>query len=100
MSNNLKIDTETIKSVAATIKSQNEQLYNTLKQSEATVQSLPTIWSGAAAENTVQAYQAFAKKYFDQYHSKMEEYVKFLNNIAAEGYAQTEQQNKQLADQI
>lgn len=100
MANNMKIDTGAIQSAASTIKSQNDQLLATLQQSQATVDSLRGVWQGAAAEATVSAYDSFAKKYFEQYHEMLDQYVGFLNNSAGEGYSTTEQNVTRKADQI
>ncbi len=100
MASNLKIDTAAIQSAAHTIETQNNLLLDTLNQSKATVDSLAGAWQGAAADATIAAYNSFAAKYFEQYHAMLEEYVKFLNNTAGEGYAQTEQSVKSKADQI
>lgn len=100
MRNNLKIDTGAIQSTAATIHAQNDQLFATLQQSKATVHSLKGAWQGAAADATIKAYDSFAGKYFEQYRDMLNEYVKFLNYTAADGYASTEQKVERKADHI
>lgn len=96
----LKIDTQTIRSTAATIFAQNEALFETLIASQTTVQSLGSVWTGAASEATISAYDTFAAKYFESYREMLDQYVKFLTNIAGAGYEQTEQQVTSKANEI
>ena len=96
----LKIDTQTIRSTAGTIAAQNERLFETLTASQSTVQSLSSVWTGAASEATISAYDSFAANYFENYREMLDQYVKFLNNVAGAGYEQTEQQVTSKASEI
>ena len=96
----MKIDTQTVRSTAAKISGQNQQLYDTLKASQSTIESLNGAWTGKAAEATISAYQNFARKYFDEYHEMLDKYVQFLNNAVGTGYEETENLVASKADQI
>lgn len=96
----LKIDTAAIRNTASTIANQNNRLEETLLNCQQAVHSLSGAWTGAAAEATIAAFDSFAAKYFAQYKEMLDEYVKFLNNAAGEGYEITEQQAIRKADQI
>lgn len=95
-----KIDTAAIISAADTISNINNQLTNTLESSRTTVEGLRNVWSGQAADATIQAYRAFETKYSQQYREMLNEYSKFLKDIAAEGYIATENRGTSLADTI
>ena len=95
-----KIDTAAIESAAATIANINNQLMETLSSSRATVQSLSSVWSGQAADATISAYNAFETKYSQQYREMLDQYSKFLKNVAAAGYQETESLGAKLADTI
>ena len=96
----LKIDTGAIRSTASNIASQNSRLEETLLSCQQTVKSLSGSWTGSAADATIAAFDSFAAKYFSQYKEMLDQYVKFLNNAAGEGYEQTEQQVTSKASQI
>ena len=96
----IKIDTGAIHSTASTIADQNNRLEETLLSCQQTVRSLSGAWTGAASEATIAAFDSFAAKYFSQYKEMLDQYVKFLNVAAGEGYEQMEQQITRKADQI
>lgn len=96
----INIDTGAIRSTASNIATQNNRLEETLLSCQQTVRSLSGSWTGVAAETTVTAFDSFAAKYFSQYKELLDQYVKFLNNVAGEGYEETEQQVTRKADQI
>lgn len=96
----MKIDTQLIRNAASTISGQNQQLLETLNASKKTVDSLSSVWTGQAATATIEAYSAFAQKYFQVYHDMLDEYVKFLNNVAGTGYESAETKVASKADEI
>lgn len=96
----LNINTSIIRTTAKTLAAKNTELLDTLKASKNTVDSLRDVWTGSAATATIGAYDAFAAKYFESYHQMLNEYVKFLNNVAGAGYETTESKVKNLASEI
>ena len=96
----LNINTGAIRSTASKIAMENKHLEETLLSCQQTVHSLTNTWSGAAADATIAAFDSFASKYFSQYKELLDQYVRFLNNVAGEGYEETEQQVTRKADQI
>ena len=95
-----RIDTGAIRTTADVIDAQNQRLNDTLESCQQTVHSLEGTWTGTAAETTVAAFDGFAAKYFGEYREMLDSYVKFLKNVAGEGYEETEQQVTRKADQI
>ena len=96
----MQIDTQLIRETASTISTQNQLLLDTLNNSKSTVDSLRAVWTGSAAEATINAYSSFAAKYFQSYHDMLDEYVKFLNNVAGAGYESAETKATSKADEI
>ena len=96
----MRVNTEVIRHTASTISSLNSQLFDTLQNSHAAVKSLSGVWTGEAATATIQAYDKFATTYFEEYRDMLDQYVKFLNVAAGEGYEQTEQAITRKADEI
>lgn len=96
----MKIDTQLIRSTAGTISNQNAQLMGTLNASKSTMDSLRTVWTGAAADATINAYSAFAQKYFQTYHDMLDSYVQFLNGVAGAGYESAETRAASKAEEI
>ena len=96
----LRIDTTAIRETAAEIARQNGRLEETLNQCQQTVHSLANSWTGAAAEATIDAFDSFAARYFDQYKEMLDQYVQFLNSSAGAGYEETEQRVARKADEI
>lgn len=84
--------------IAANLDGLNKQLDETLKQTQARVQSLMNNWAGQAATATSDAYNSFANKYFQNYHDLLDNYVKFLRKNVSEGYEQVETHNAKLSD--
>ena len=96
----LRIDTAAIRETASTIDAQNQRLEDTLLACQRTVRSLSDSWTGTASEATIAAFDSFAARYFSQYKEMLDQYVKFLNNAAGEGYEETERRVTRKADEI
>lgn len=94
----ITLDSEQVLAIASQIENDNQQLQQMLNESKASIDSLSSYWTGAAADETRASYESFANKYFQAYYDILEQYVKFLRNNVASQYEQTEQTNKQLAD--
>lgn len=93
MSGQIRVNTEQVKQIAQTIEKQNNKLFEILKNSQSTVNNLSSSWEGEAAQATLQVYNNFSKKYFQQYHDILNQYVQFLRVNVADGYFQTEREN-------
>ena len=98
MSSQITIDSEQVMSIASQIDSDNKRLQELLTQSKSTVDSLGSVWTGGAADETRSSYETFAGKFFQTYHDVLDQYVKFLRSNVASQYEQVEQANRQLAD--
>lgn len=96
----MRIDTSVILNIAASIDHLNNELLDTLEQSRATVVGLGSVWTGQAAEATINAYTTFERKYSQHYQAKLAEYSRFLRDKAAESYDDVEKVGKRMADMI
>ena len=85
-----RIDTDAMRSIAASIDRLNNELLDTLEQSRSTVASLSSAWTGQAAEATISAYTALERKYSQHYQAKLAEYSNFLRQCAAGKYEEVE----------
>jgi WXG100 family type VII secretion target len=97
-STGITIDSNEVMSIAGRIESDNNSLRDLLNDSKSTVDSLASLWTGKASEDTRAAYDSFANKFFQQYQDTLNEYVAFLRRNVAELYTETEGTNVQLAD--
>lgn len=94
----ITISTDEVASIASGIESLNQQLLDTLNESQETIKNLGSIWEGEAYQETLKIYNAFAAKYFQNYHDIINNYVKFLRTNVDAGYVETETANISLAD--
>lgn len=94
----IRIDTAAIESAASTISALNGELEATLQESQSNVQSLSSVWSGAAAEATIGSYNSFAAKYFADYKQLLDDYVVFLRQVAVGNYNAVETQNTNMSE--
>lgn len=96
----IRINTSSIGETAATIESLNRALAETLENSQADVRSLQGVWTGAAADAAVQAYNSFASKYFEEYQQMLQDYVNYLRSPAVEGWTAAEKENTEIGQNI
>ena len=94
--NSIRINTDQVTQIAQTI----EKLTDELNNSRNVVQQLSTIWQGEAAQTTIDSYNAFAEKYFQNYADVIKQYVTFLRNNVAQGYFETETGNTGLGETL
>lgn len=95
---NITISTDEVASLASGIEALNQQLLDTLNESQETIKGLGGVWEGEAYQETLKVYNSFASKYFQNYHDVIDSYVKFLRSNVEAGYTQTETANVSLAD--
>lgn len=98
MAGQIRVSTDQVGQIATNLESLNKRLREELENSKTTVTNLKNTWSGEAAEATVNAYNEFAAKYFQNYEEIITQYVKFLRTNVEQGYFEAETQNTGLAD--
>lgn len=98
--NSIRISTDQVNQIAQTIENLNNKLTDELNNSRNVVQQLSTIWQGEAAQTTIDSYNAFAEKYFQNYADVIKQYVTFLRNNVAQGYSGTEIDNIGLGETL
>ena len=96
--NSIRISTDSVNEIAATIERLNNDLDHTLDESRQSIDRLNSVWQGEAAEATISAFNTFANNYFQNYKDIITQYVQFLRNNVAQGYVETETVNVNLAD--
>lgn len=96
--NNITISTDEVEQIASELEKLNDRLNATLNHSKQTITNLSNIWHGDAMKATVESYNSFAQKYFQNYREILEQYVKFLRQNVVHGYLATEDTNISLAD--
>jgi len=94
----ITIDSNEVLAISSRIESDNNQLRDLLNDSKATVDSLSSMWTGSASDETRAAYDSFANRFFQYYQDVLNQYVTFLRRNVAEQYTDTENVNTQLAD--
>lgn len=98
--NSIRISTDQVTQIAQTIENLNNQLTDELNNSQNVVQQLSTIWQGEAAQTTIDSYNAFAEKYFQNYADVIKQYVTFLRKNVAQDYSGTEIDNIGLGETL
>lgn len=98
MAGQIKVNTDQVNSIANNIDNLNNRLLDELKQCQSTIKSLASTWDGEASNETINSFDNFANKYFQNYHDIIDQYVRFLREGVAQGYFETETANKSLAD--
>lgn len=96
--NNIRVNTDQVSQIASNLERLNKRLTEELTNSKATVDSLASVWEGEAAQATIQAFDDFAAKYFQNYEDIITQYVQFLRTNVEQGYFETETANTGLAD--
>lgn len=98
MAGEIKISIDQVAQIATSLEGLNNKLKEQLITSQETISNLTNIWEGDAAQATVEAYNGFASKHFQNYYDVIDSYVKFLRANVVEGYTETETANVTLAD--
>lgn len=98
MGTQITIDSEQVLAIASQIEGDNGRLQELLNDSKSAIDSLSSLWTGKAADETRASYESFAGKFFQTYYDVLNQYVKFLRNNVSAQYEQTEAANTQLAD--
>ncbi len=98
--NSIRISTDQVTQIAQTIENLNNKLTDELNNSQNVVQQLSTIWQGEAAQTTIDSYNDFAKKYFQNYADVIKQYVAFLKGEVAPGYSEKEKINTGIGETL
>ena len=98
MADLIKIDTAQVLEIANKLSGLNDELQTNLKEAQSTITNLETVWQGEAATATIDAVNSFAADYFQNYYDLINQYVEFLKKNVAQGYEETENVNKTLAE--
>lgn len=95
---NLKINTDSAVSAANNIKHLNNQIRDGFSSVQTAISKLDASWDGAAATNSIAEFNGIKNKYCNARYKVVDNYVAFLYQQVGEGYTQTEETNKSLAD--
>ncbi len=98
MAGQIRVSTAQVAEIATTIESLNKRLQEKLEESQSTIKGLASTWEGEAATATIEVYDSFAAKYFQNYYDVIDNYVKFLRQNVEQGYFETETANTNIAD--
>lgn len=96
--NSIRVDTDQVAQIASNLEKLNKDLTQQLNDSKKVIDNLKNIWTGEAADATVNAFDSFAANYFQNYEDIITQYVQFLRTNVEQGYFETETANVGLAD--
>ena len=89
-----QVNTGQVLQIAGKIKEVNSQLIDTLGSSEVKVAGLANTWDSPAAAETITGFSTFVKKYSEIYHTRVNNFVLFLQNSVAQGAVEVEEANR------
>ena len=96
----LKVNAEQVIATADRIKNLNMQMRDAFPDVENAMNKLDVTWDSAAATSAFSKFNAIKNAYCDARYSVVDNYVAFLYQQVGEGYIQTEDVNKTLAEQF
>lgn len=97
---NLKVNTDAVVTAAGNLRSLNNQIRNDFPGVQTAISQLDSSWDGSAATSAISKFNEIKSKFSDARYNVIENYVNFLLQQVGEGYTQTEDANKTLADQF
>lgn len=95
---NLKINTDSVVTAATNIKRMNGQIRDDFSSVQRAMTQLDNAWDGAAANNAIGRFNELKSGFPDARYNVVDNYANFLLQQVGEGYVQTEETNKSLAD--
>ena len=98
MAGELRLSTDQVAEIATKIEKLNNTLLEKLQESQSTIKNLSNVWESEAARSTIEAYDSFAGKYFQNYSDVIKNYITFLRVNVVQGYIDVENANVALAD--
>lgn len=94
----LKVNTDAAVTAARNIKLCNTQIRDNFPTLQSAISDLDGSWDGAAAGAAISKFNEIRSKFSDARYTALDNYVNFLLQQVGEGYTQTEETNKSLAD--
>ena len=94
----ITVNTDQVGEIASNLEKLNKRLSEELNRGKQTVNNLSNIWSGEASQATLESFNEFATKYFQNYEDVITQYVQFLRLNVQQGYFDTETQNISIAN--
>lgn len=96
------VDFDAVGETANQLDQLKQQMSELLNKSQQTIDGLVSngIWTGEAANKTIEAYDNFANKYFKNYELVIQNHIQFLRNSVQQGYWETETQNIGIGSQF
>lgn len=95
---NLKINTNSAVVAATHIKTINNQIRDSFSNVKKAISQLDNAWDGSAATNSIGKFNEIKSKFPEARYKVVDNYVNYLLQQVSEGYVQTEDTNKSLAD--
>ena len=95
---NLKINTDSAVTAATHIKTINGQIRDGFSSVQNAITQLDNAWDGSAATNSIGKFNEIKSKFPEARYNVVDNFVNFLLQQVGEGYVQTEETNKSLAD--
>ena len=95
---NLKIDVAAVVRTAGNIKLYNTQMRDDFTSVQRAINQLNNVWDGSASTVVINKFNEIIKNFGEARYNELDNYVKFLLEQVGEGYTQTEEANKSLAD--
>lgn len=96
----LKINTDAVMTASTNIKQYNNQMRNNFSSVQNSINQLNSCWEGSAATAAIDKFNQIRSDYSENRYNVLDNYVNFLLQQIGEGYTQTEDANKSLADQF
>lgn len=94
----MKVNVDRVHSAAIRIKGLNDQMRDDFADVQKAISKLDGSWDGSAATNTISKFNSIKSSYCNARYKVVDNFVAFLHQQIGEGYAQTEDANKSLAD--
>lgn len=97
---NLKINTDAAVLAANNIKLYNTQMRDNFPDLQTSITQLDNSWEGSAAVVAIGKFNEMKSNFCEARYNVLDNFVNFLLQQVGEGYTQTENVNKSLADQF
>ena len=97
---NLKVDVEQVVNTANRIKKLNTEMKDGFSSVQDAIKKLDDTWESSAATNAMTKFNAIKNSYCEARYTVVDNFVAFLHQQVGQGYTQTENVNKSLAEQF
>ena len=94
----LKVDTGVVITTVTNIRILNTEMRDAFESVQSAISRLDSSWDGSAATAAVSKFNEVKAAYVESRYNVVENFAKFLLQQVGEGYEQTEDANKSLAD--